>query len=96
LTSLAKKNHRRTDAADVGAGVLERLGGGARVIEKKNALEAVTGPYEKLVAHQEELALMAELLEDEGHVAEDHPDVSNWAGRWRCWRSSTSTSSCSP
>ena len=45
------------------------------LIEKKNALEAVTGPYEKLVSHQEELALMAELLEGEGHVAEDHPDV---------------------
>lgn len=49
---------------------------GARaLIEKKNALEAVTGPYEKLVAGQEELELMAGLLEGEGHVAEDHPDV---------------------
>jgi peptide chain release factor 2 len=45
------------------------------LIEKKNALEAVTGPYEKLVAAQEELELMAGLLESEGHVAEDHPDV---------------------
>ena len=46
------------------------------LIEKKNALEAVTGPYEKLVAHQEELELMAGLLADEGHTAEDHPDVA--------------------
>ena len=45
------------------------------LIEKKNALEAVTGPYEKLAAHQEELELMAGLLADEGHAAEDHPDV---------------------
>ena len=45
------------------------------LIEKKNALEAVTGPYEKLVAAQEELELMAGLLESEGHTAEDHPDV---------------------
>ena len=49
---------------------------GARaLIEKKNELVAVTGPYEKLVAGQEELELMAGLLEGEGHVAEDHPDV---------------------
>ena len=45
------------------------------VIDKKNALEAVTGPYEKLAAHQEELELMVGLLTDEGHVAETHPDV---------------------
>ena len=45
------------------------------LIEKKNALEAVTGPYEKLVAAQEELEMMAGLLAAEGHVAEDHPDV---------------------
>ena len=45
------------------------------VIDKKNALEAVTGPYEKLAAHQEELELMAGLLADEGRVAENHPDV---------------------
>ena len=44
-------------------------------IDKKNALEAVTGPYEKLAAHQEELELMLGLLEDEGRVAETHPDV---------------------
>ena len=45
------------------------------LIEKKNALEAVTGPYEKLVAHQEELELMADLLKEAGHEAEDQPDV---------------------
>ena len=45
------------------------------VIDKKNALEAVTGPYEKLAAHQEELELMVGLLADEGHVAEAHPEV---------------------
>ena len=45
------------------------------LIEKKNALEAVVGPYEKLVAAQEELELMAGLLADEGHSAEDHPEV---------------------
>jgi len=45
------------------------------LIEKKNALEAVTWPYEKLVAAQEELEMMAGLLAAEGHVAEDHPDV---------------------
>ena len=45
------------------------------LIEKKNGLEAVTGPYEKLVAGQEELELMAGLLESEGHIAEDQPDV---------------------
>ena len=45
------------------------------LIEKKNALEAVTGPYEKLAAHQEELELMAGLLKEGGHEAEDHPEV---------------------
>jgi len=45
------------------------------LIDKKNALEAVTGPYEKLVASLEDLEVMAELLEAEGHTAEDHPDV---------------------
>jgi peptide chain release factor 2 len=45
------------------------------LIEKKNALEAVTGPYDQLVAGQEELELMAGLMESEGHVSEDHPDV---------------------
>ena len=45
------------------------------LIEKKNALEAVVGPYDKLVAAQEELELMAGLLESEGHVSESHPDV---------------------
>lgn len=45
------------------------------VIDRKNLLEAVTGPYEKLAAHQEELELMAGLLESEGHVSENHPDV---------------------
>ena len=49
------------------------------LIEKKNGLEAVTVPYEKLVAGQEELELMAGLLEAEGHVAEDHPDVVDLA-----------------
>ena len=46
------------------------------LIEKKNALESVTGPYDQLVAGQEELELMAGLLEAEGHVAEEHPDVA--------------------
>ena len=45
------------------------------LIEQKNALEAVTGPYDRLVAGQEELELMAGLLAAEGHVAEDQPDV---------------------
>lgn len=45
------------------------------LIDRKNALTAVTEPYEKLVAGQEELELMAGLLESEGHVAEDSPDV---------------------
>ena len=49
------------------------------LIDRKNALEAVTGPYEKLVAGQEELELMAGLLESEGHVAEGHPDVAELA-----------------
>ena len=46
------------------------------LIEKKNALEAVTGPYDQLVAGQEELELMAGLLAEEGHVSEGHPDVA--------------------
>lgn len=45
------------------------------VIDKKNALEAVTEPYEKLAAAQEELELMAGLLEGEAHMAENHPDL---------------------
>jgi peptide chain release factor 2 len=45
------------------------------LIDKKNALESVTGPYDKLVASLEDLEMMAELLEGEGHTAEDHPDV---------------------
>jgi len=48
----------------------------ARVlIDQKNALEAVTGPYDKLVAHQEELELMAGLLAEAGQVSAEHPDV---------------------
>ncbi len=46
------------------------------LIDRKNTLEAVTGPYEKLAAHQEELELMAGLLAEEGHTAGDHPDVA--------------------
>lgn len=45
------------------------------LIEKKNSLEAVTGPYERLVAVQEELDLMAGLLESEGHTSDTHPEV---------------------
>ena len=48
-------------------------------IDKKNALEAVTEPYAKLVAHQEDLELMAGLLADEGSVADDHPEVAELA-----------------
>lgn len=55
---------------------------GARaVIDRKNTLEAVTDPYEKLVASVEDLEVMAGLLEAEGHVADDHPDVVELAGQ---------------
>lgn len=45
------------------------------LIEKKNAQEAVVEPFDRLVSAQEELELMAGLLESEGHAAGDHPDV---------------------
>lgn len=45
------------------------------LIDKKNALEAVTEPYDRLVASLEDMEMMAELLAAEGHTAEDHPDV---------------------
>ena len=49
------------------------------VIDRKNALEAVVVPFGELAAGQEELELMAGLLEAEGHVAPDHPDVADLA-----------------
>jgi peptide chain release factor 2 len=49
------------------------------LIDKKNALEAVVDPFDQLVSAQEELELMAGLLEAEGHTAADHPDVAELA-----------------
>lgn len=49
------------------------------LIERKNRLESVTGPFDELVSGQEELELMAGLLEAEGHTADDHPDVVDLA-----------------
>jgi peptide chain release factor 2 len=45
------------------------------LIDRKNALEAVTEPFCQLASGAEDLAVMVELLEAEGHTAEDHPDV---------------------
>lgn len=45
------------------------------LIERKNLLESMTGPFGELEAGQEELELMAGLLESEGHTAEGHPDL---------------------
>ena len=45
------------------------------LIEKKNTLEAVTEPYDKLVALQEELEVMAALLGEAGTDSPTHPDV---------------------
>ena len=49
------------------------------LIERKNRLESVTGPFDELESGQEELDLMAGLLEAEGHTADDHPDVVDLA-----------------
>ena len=49
------------------------------LIDRKNSLEAVTGPFEELAGGQEELELMAGLLEAEGHTAEGHPDLVDLA-----------------
>ena len=46
------------------------------LIDRKNALEAVVGPFEALEGGREEAALMAELLEAEGHVGAEHADVA--------------------
>lgn len=46
------------------------------VIDRKNALEAVVEPFEKLALAQADAELMAELLESEGQAAEGHPDMA--------------------
>lgn len=46
------------------------------VIDRKNALEGVVAPFEKLVSGQADAEVMAELLESEGHAAKTHPDMA--------------------
>ena len=57
-------------------GFWDDAGAARALIDRKNALEATTEPFGALEAGAEEAALMAELLEAEGHVAGDHPDVA--------------------
>jgi peptide chain release factor 2 len=49
------------------------------LIERKNVLEAVVEPFERLAAACADAELMAELLEAEGHTAGDHADVAELA-----------------
>ena len=45
------------------------------LIDKKNALEATTEPYAQLLAQQDELEVMAQLLQEAGTTEAEHPDV---------------------
>jgi peptide chain release factor 2 len=62
-------------------GFWDDAAGARALIDRKNLLESTVGPFGELVAGQEDLALMAELLEAEGHVAPDHPDVKELASQ---------------
>ena len=60
-------------------GFWDDAGAARGLIDRKNALEAVVEPFEKLVAGVEEAEVMAGLLEAEGHTAGEHPDVAELA-----------------
>jgi hypothetical protein len=75
-------------------GFWDDAGAARGLIDRKNALEAVVEPFEKLAAGVEDAEVMAGLLEAEGHTAGEHPDVANWPGRWRRWKNRSSILSC--
>ena len=60
-------------------GFWDDAGAARGLIDRKNALEAVVEPFEKLAAGVEEAEVMAGLLEAEGHTAGEHPDVAELA-----------------
>jgi peptide chain release factor 2 len=62
-------------------GFWDDAAGARALIDRKNLLESTVGPFGELVSGQEDLALMAELLEAEGHAAPDHPDVKELASQ---------------
>lgn len=60
-------------------GFWDDAGAARGLIDRKNALEAVVEPFEKLAAGVEDAEVMAGLLEAEGHTAGEHPDVAELA-----------------
>lgn len=60
-------------------GFWDDAGAARGLIDRKNALEAVVEPFEKLAAGVEDAEVMAGLLEAEGHTGGEHPDVAELA-----------------
>ena len=60
-------------------GFWDDAGAARGLIDRKNALEAVVEPFEKLAAGVEEAEVMAGLLEAEGHTAGENADVAELA-----------------
>jgi len=60
-------------------GFWDDAGAARGLIDRKNALEAVVEPFEKLAAGVEDAEVMAGLLEAEGHTGGEHTDVAELA-----------------
>jgi peptide chain release factor 2 len=60
-------------------GFWDDAGAARGLIDRKNALEAVVEPFEKLAAGVEDAEVMAGLLEAEGHTDGEHSDVAELA-----------------